>query len=527
MLTRIRDDERGVAMIVALGVTFVVMMLAAVVFAEILHNSTASAYDRKRVQSVDAAEAGLDYFYNALEHTQASSLTSIPLTGSVAASPGSATFTITPTWYSDNTGCLKCVISGPFSDSNFPHSVKVVSTGVTNGTTTRKMETFMALTPVFGGFAGAVVTENCLNLVNSFVISGNTVYDGDVVVTNCNASMTSGNQIIKGNVYVACSNGSVPPSCGSLNVSAQVHVYGDVWAYNDVTINQPQAQIDHNAISSISSLSVPAGTVTGSGSYCTTVSGTSNIKGGTLRQCQGSPPAPTFPQISYNDAGAPASSPPATYAAATDSNWYGSNVKGCSPTPPTAVSDCYEEVVFGSVGDTSTGPCTDARNYIEGTGSGTWNGGVGLPNVPGTYSGVVVRILSTCTYSSSNNVTVNLNADLAIITNGGIAFSQKSTWTGVGGNRKMFLMVPWQQNGACPTGDVTVGNNTNFNSLVSVGLYTPCTAHMSNQNAFYGQVVGRSVDIGNNWSMNFRPIVFPGAHVSGFTQDVAYIREIA
>ena len=91
MLTRIRDDERGMAMILALGVTFVVMMLAAVVFAEAIHNSTASAYDRKRVQSVDAAEAGLDYFYNALEHTQASSLTSIPVTGAAPCPGGQMT----------------------------------------------------------------------------------------------------------------------------------------------------------------------------------------------------------------------------------------------------------------------------------------------------------------------------------------------------------------------------------------------------------------------------------------------------
>jgi hypothetical protein len=368
---------------------------------------------------------------------------------------------------------------------------------------------------VFGGFAGAVVTENCLNLVNSFVISGNTVYDGDVVVTNCNASMTSGNQIIKGNVYVGN---------GWLSVSTQVHIYGDVWANGSVTINHQQALIDHNAISSTSSLSVAAGNVTGSGSYCTTVSGTSNIHGGTLLQCQGPPPAPNFPQISYNDAGAPASSPPLTYGVGTDASWYGPNVKGCSASP---VTDCYEELVFGSVGSTSTTDCDNARNYIEGTGSGTWNGGVGLPNIPGTYSGLVVRILSSCPYTSSNNVTINLNADLALISNGSINLTQRSTWTGVGGSRKMFLMVPWQQNGACPTGDVTVGNNTNFNSLVSVGLYTPCTAHMSNQNAFYGQVVGRTVDIGNNWNMNFRPVIFPGAHVSGFTQDVAYIREIA
>jgi hypothetical protein len=50
---------------------------------------------------------------------------------------------------------------------------------------------------------------------------------------------------------------------------------------------------------------------------------------------------------------------------------------------------------------------------------------------------------------------------------------------------------------------------------------------MSNQNAFDGQVVGGTVVIGNNWSMNYKPIVIPGALVTGFTEDVAYIREVA
>src|SRR5206468_12522265 len=122
----------------------------------------------------------------------------------------------------------------------------------------------------------------------------------------------------KGNVYVGN---------GSLNVGTQVHIYGDVWANGSVTINHPQALIDHNAISSTSSLSVAAGNVTGSGSYCTTVSGTSNIHSGTLTRCQGPPPAANFPQIGYNEAGAPPSSPPLTYGAATDASWYGSNVK--------------------------------------------------------------------------------------------------------------------------------------------------------------------------------------------------------
>src|SRR2546423_1694937 len=129
MLTRIRDDERGVAMIVAFMVMFVVLLLATEVFGNSIHNSTQSANDRKRLQSVSSAEAGLDYFYNCVEHTQASDLGSCAVTGSVAAAPGTATFTITPTWY-DSSGTPT---TGPFSDTTLPQSVKVVSIGRVNG----------------------------------------------------------------------------------------------------------------------------------------------------------------------------------------------------------------------------------------------------------------------------------------------------------------------------------------------------------------------------------------------------------
>jgi hypothetical protein len=40
-------------------------------------------------------------------------------------------------------------------------------------------------------------------------------------------------------------------------------------------------------------------------------------------------------------------------------------------------------------------------------------------------------------------------------------------------------------------------------------------------------VVSGTVVIGNNWSMNNRPIVIPGALVTGFTEDEVYIREVA
>jgi len=74
MLTRIRDEERGLAMVVALMVVFVVLLLSTVVAAQSIHNGNASGYDRRRLQSVGAAEAGLNYFYNYLEQTAVSTL---------------------------------------------------------------------------------------------------------------------------------------------------------------------------------------------------------------------------------------------------------------------------------------------------------------------------------------------------------------------------------------------------------------------------------------------------------------------
>jgi len=521
MLARIRDEERGLAMVVALMVVFVVLLLSTVVAAQSIHNGNASGYDRRRLQSVGAAEAGLNYFYNYLEQTAVSTLSTrcgvvtaglcagnpLPDTQpvTVAISPGTATFTVTPTFYSDSSGVTP--FAGTITDSVYPRSVKIVSGGTTNGQTTRTMESFMSIAAVSGGFKGAVVTNNTINLTNSFSISGYSANDGDVYVTcttsPCNASLTSGTQTIKGNLYV---------SDGSLTISTGAHIYGNVWAKGAILINQPQVQIDGSATSSTSSIDVSSGAVTGTGTYCTTVSGTSRIGGGAVNACQGPPPSPGFPHLLYDD----------TVSPNADANW----LTGCSKSP---VSDCYYLKTFGTVGSAAVSGCNSARSYIEGTGSSDYNAGAGVPS---GYSGVVVRILSKCNYAPTNNATVNLGSDLAIITNGSITFGTQNNWVGVSAQRKMFMIVPWPQS-VCSTSsassdyhDITVGNNSNFNSLVTVGLYTPCTAHMSNQNAFYGQVIGGSVDISNNWTMVYKPIVVPGALVTGFTEDIAYIREI-
>jgi Tfp pilus assembly protein PilX len=104
MFVRLRRDERGVAMVVALGVAFVVMLLATVIFTQAIHNSNESAYGRRRLTAVSAAEAGLNYWYNYLQNTSPTSISSAAVTRSLGSSPATSSFTATPIFYSDTAG---------------------------------------------------------------------------------------------------------------------------------------------------------------------------------------------------------------------------------------------------------------------------------------------------------------------------------------------------------------------------------------------------------------------------------------
>jgi hypothetical protein len=51
---------------------------------------------------------------------------------------------------------------------------------------------------------------------------------------------------------------------------------------------------------------------------------------------------------------------------------------------------------------------------------------------------------------------------------------------------------------------------------------------MNNQNNYYGQVMGGTVSIGNNYTMTFRPVLVPGyGDVTSFREDIAYVREVS
>ncbi|HET6791804.1 MAG TPA: hypothetical protein VFI35_09505, partial [Actinomycetota bacterium] len=139
----------------------------------------------------------------------------------------------------------------------------------------------------------------------------------------------------------------------------------------------------------------------------------------------------------------------------------------------------------------------------------------------------LIRINTTCTFSNSNNDTFSITGNLAILSDGGFNLTQQSNWNGTAGTVKNIHFISvYSATCSGTTKDISVSNNTNFNTYTNVSFYTPCRATMSNQNSFSGQVLSKDIGLGNNFKMAYKPVLVPGiTGVTGFKQDISYIHE--
>lgn len=472
-LNRLHRSEEGMALIVSLMVAFVVLMLSTIVVAQSIHSLESSGYERQRLTSVNAAEAGTNDWWQYLESSEMDEIDCDDRVADLGSAPVESTYTATATFYrSDGATQIAC----PLTNADVPAYVKIESTGSAEGEAARTMETYAALTPVRTGFGAAIMAVNGTTFGNNFQVNGQSGNDGDVYILNGNL-VISNSPVIYGNVYVP--NGTVTMSNNS-------DIKGDLWANGTVTISNP-AKVTGNAKST-------TGNISGSGSVGidATALGTTTIStvGGTRYPGTNPGPVPTqtFPQITSNT------------------------------TPFTSAG--YSLVTFSGTGTT---PCTAAYNYIKNTGAGTWATS-GLTNI-------VIRIVTTsgspCNLSNANNDTVTIRGNLAIISDGGFSFSQRSNWNGVSAPTKIVHFISTHPAGSCTNKNISVGNNTNFDAFTNVFFYTPCSATMSNTNVFAGQVLAANVSISNQFLMTYTPVLVPGyGDVSGFDQSIAYVREV-
>lgn len=481
MFTRMRDEEHGVAMIMALAVSFIVLLLSTVVIAQSIHSLESSGYDRERLLSVNAAEAGTNHWYAFLETTPPVDMAAdggcdggtgvLTISDVVQSGPSAAAFESVGTFYAaDGTTVMNC---STFTDTNYPSFVKVESTGTINGSPNRTIETYVRLTPNFGGFGAAILAVNSPTFQGNFTVNGNSGNDGDVYVLNGNLSVTNA-MTLYGNIYVPF---------GYANLENSTVVKGNLWARDDVNLENP-ATIEGAALSS-------EGDITGEGFINNDATAAGDVDeasltiGGTITEAVSMPdvPSQTFPQITSSTA-----------------SW---------------ISAGYTLVDYSaSPGATK---CLKARNWIK----NTWASS-GITNA-------LIRIDETCTFSTQppGTDTYSIIGNLGILSDGGFNFAQRSAWNGTSPPIKQLHFISvYSATCSSSTKDINVGNHTTFDSYTNVSFYTPCKATMSNQNSFAGQVLAKDVTIGNNFKMSYRPVLVPGiTGVTGFKQDISYIHE--
>jgi len=251
-------DERGMAMIMSILVSMAVVSLGLVAMQNAVHNTSQSTYDRKRVQGVAAAEAGINYYMSHLQSVGPGDVqctATQSLTGAQASS-----FTVTATYYNAAGNQIAC----PFAAGTSPATVLVRSVGnASTSTPARTMEAYIKLLPQQANpFGAAAIFSDAAPGLNSRVqVNGMSSDDADFYTNSSAVSSLSAGSRIGGSLYA---QGSIV-----LNNSAQIAK--DAWGKGSVTMNQ-NSRIGANATSSTSSISLSGGVINGNAKAGTTIS---------------------------------------------------------------------------------------------------------------------------------------------------------------------------------------------------------------------------------------------------------------
>ncbi len=462
MLSHLRDDERGIALVVAMLVSMVCLSLGTVILQLALHSSDGSAFDGNRLSAVTAAETGVDEYLADVDGLAGSALCA-SRTGTMDST--GANYDVTVQLYDAAGSTISC---GSAATPATAVVSSVGSDGPAGREVSRRMEASVALTPTYGGFGQAIFADQSLSLGNQLMLQDDVLNDAGIYT---NGDLTSTNNVtVEGPVYVQ----------GSATISNS-GTFGDgVWANGALSVSNG-ATVVGQATSSTSSVTLSNNaTVQGDARAGSSISlsGSATVTGSqTPMSPQGPPPQQSFPQLTWDN----------------------------------EIQDAWEDA--GYTVNTYTN-CATAKAFIDSGPAGSY----------------VVRIAANCALSWSNNSTVNLQGDMAIVTDGTISTSQHVTFNAVGGPFDLFLMVPYPSTGSpdCAAGGtITTSNLTVLNDFQTF-VYTPCTVSFANNNSsgWAGQIVGSTVSLTNNMTLQFRPITVPGAVVSGYEAELQSVREV-
>lgn len=521
------SEERGSALITAMGVMLVAMALATIVVATAIVSTNDSSRERAQTFEVHSAEGVVDTLYAVLE-TETPCVW--PATGSVSAgtSPAETKVTATIAYYDSNLNSLSCangVVSGTPTSAVITATADSKRTG-TGVDSARKVQAKVNLTPTtVNGRGAAIFAANSIMTTNGFTL--NSVQpdaDTDVWVdtgdVNCNSNVN-----IDGNLIVVS---------GKTDISGNCRVTKDLWSKKLLTVHQAQGA----GLTTVGQDTYAAGgaTLAGGSSYGRNVSvsgsystwGAGPVVGGVLKTGVAGSALPVYqavglPEVNYKP-----------------SDWVGFTISGDRQQAyrdwirQNAVADGAPSWSAALV-NSGTSQCSIAGD------NWSLNGPLKSPGVPTLFD---TRFCSQTMLQG--NLNIKLYSDLVIFANDFYATGNFQITSGDGQPHKMWIIVPdpdVSPNGTADCGKTVGGyksGNIKFDSgslavsPITFFGYTPCTLETNNTMTFYGQLYGKDVILRNNMTMRYDAIGIPGVNLpstapvaaAGYRVDVVYKREI-
>jgi len=468
-LCRRGHDDSGIAMVTAVLVTAIVFTLTIGSFELAIHNTTGSAYDRDRTQAIHAANAGIDQmvaYFKSATGAQVCSPPSAASSGQLTNASGSTIAGFT----------VKTTVTGgvcPYS----PTQVQIASTGYATAAagvvrSTREMEALVNVkSSVFDHAMFHGSSTQTLVLGNK--TDGNLFLDADVY---SNADVQASNNItISGDLT----------SQRTVSLSGSAIVKGTVWAAGSVQMAN-SAFVASNVVASTKTVPV-----------CTTCVPTTDPYPGQIRMSNNS-------RIAGNARAAGA------ITAATIDGTQTANSPSSPPPMEALPTFTWNAALNWPAPVNQFNACNGANGFT------TWF----TSNISALLG--ASRISATnCTFAPANNAVMTLTGNLAVINYSDINFNQQTTW-----HCSVQVCNLWL---ISTNGNISFGQNTNFDSNVHVFLYTPNTATVANQNSWYGQVYAGVINATNQFTLEYVNAFPPGFSSStntGYGVDTVYIREI-
>ncbi|HVE46376.1 MAG TPA: hypothetical protein VNA57_06480 [Acidimicrobiales bacterium] len=464
-------DESGFAIVTAVMVIMIVTILGLVTLRLSLHSSDTTASNRKRVQAVGAAEAGIDF---ALARMQKDAALPCTLADTLQTEPTISRYSATIT-YRDANGVVLACPAGGFLTSGTPKTAVIVSQGTTNAKAfgNRAMQALVRLDPAVGstGFDKAIFSNSTITVANNTDVYGENGPDGDIY-TNGDFVCDSGNQHYRGNI--------IAPA-GSISFLQKCTVDGDLYARNDVKTTN-NALIAHDIKSSKGNIALSGATevrhdAIANGTNTGGIVRNNRVAGANIPD----PVVQSMPTLDFD-------------AAAWTAGGYNDQ---------TTINDC-------STGSTS--PLYAAIKSIE------------TATAP-------KLIRTTCKVFLTRDL--KLNRNLAIFADGGFDMSNNFNLMSTASTvRDMHFIVPSSAVTTTPCVEPGIKTDTGstFFDTVHYLMYTPCKITLKNANGGYGQIYGGTVSIENNFTFHYAPVSVFGATnttpATTYTLDIAYKREI-